>query len=97
MAVIIEEEEKKPINWTAVITIAVIVIVLFAGSYYVFFQKPELIEIVAPRELQTISAISLVEFDPATVVNSPTFKLLRQYGTPVTPPPAGRDNPFEPF
>jgi len=95
--VVIIEEDKKPINWTAIITIAVVIIILFVGSYYIFFQKPELIEVVVPKELQTINAISQVEFDPAAVVNSPTFKLLRQYGSPVVPPPAGRNNPFEPF
>lgn len=94
---VIIEEEKKPINWTTVIVTAVILIVLFVGGYYLFFQKPELIEVVAPRELQTITNISQVQFDPTGVVNSATFKLLRQYGTPVVPPAAGRDNPFEPF
>jgi hypothetical protein len=96
MAVIIEED-KKPTNWTAIITIAVVVIVLFVSSYYIFFKKPELIEVVIPKELQTINTLSRVEFEPAAVINSPTFKLLRQYDTPVMPPPAGRDNPFQPF
>lgn len=94
MALIVEE--KKSVNWTAIAVVIVIVAVLGFGGYYIFFQKPELIDIVAPRELQTINVISQVDFDPAAIVNSPTFRLLRQYGQTIAPPQAGRDNPFAP-
>lgn len=94
MALIIEQ--KKSVNWTVIAAVIVIVIILGFGGYYIFFQKPELIEIVAPRELQTINVISQVDFDPMEIVNSPTFRLLRSYGQLITPSQAGRDNPFAP-
>lgn len=95
MAVIIDEE-KKPVNWLTLGVAAVIVIIVFAGGYYLFFKKPQLIETVAPKELDRLNSLSQVSFDPSGVLNSSGFKALRQYTTPSAPPAAGRDNPFEP-
>lgn len=91
------EQEKKPINWVAALVTIIIVAVLFIGSYFLFFKKPELIEIVVPGTLQNVSSISRLTVDPEDVLNLPTFKLLRQYGTSVTIPTPGRSNPFKPF
>lgn len=96
MAVIIEEGEKKPFNWMLLMIIGVIVIIIFVGGYYLFFKKPELIEVVAPRELEPLEKISQVEFDPTTVLNSTNFKILRQFTVSTTPPAVGRSNPFIP-
>jgi hypothetical protein len=96
MAIVLEEE-KKPINWLAVLTVIVIVAFLFTGSYFLFFKKPELIEVVAPKSLEDLNKISQLSFNPETVLNTPTFKLLKQYATPITPPTPGRSNPFKPF
>ncbi len=91
------EPERQGTNWMAIVTVAVIVIVLFVGSYYLFFKQPQLIEVVAPQSLQTLGDLSKVSFDPSAVVNDPTFKLLRQYGSPISPVTPGRSNPFQPF
>ena len=94
---IVFEEEKKPTKWVAILSVSVIIIAIFAGSYYLFFKKPELIEVVAPRQLQNLSTLSKLSFDPESVINSPSFKLLRQYGTSIAQPTPGRNNPFRPF
>ena len=94
---IVFEEEKKPTNWVMILSVSVIIIAVFFGSYYLFFKKPELIEAVAPKQLQNLSKLSTLSFDPDAVINSPTFKLLRQYGTSVAQPTPGRNNPFRPF
>ncbi|KKS43952.1 hypothetical protein A2116_00695 [Candidatus Jorgensenbacteria bacterium GWA1_49_17] len=96
MAIVVEEE-KKSVNWIAILTTLIIVVVIFAGAYFLFFKKPELIEIVAPSDLQGVSQISGISFNPESVLNAPTFKLLRQYGTEPEPPAPGRNNPFRPF
>ncbi|MFH0712537.1 MAG: hypothetical protein V2A55_01635 [Candidatus Jorgensenbacteria bacterium] len=96
MAIIVEEG-KKPVNWIAILTTLIIVVVIFVGAYFLFFKKPELIEIVAPSDLQGVSEISKISFNPDGVLNAPTFKLLRQYGTTPEPPTPGRNNPFRPF
>lgn len=96
MAIVLEEE-KKPVNWVAALTTIIIIVVLFIGAYFLFFKKPELIEVVAPGGLQGVSQISRISFNPEGVLSAPTFKLLRQYGTAQDVPTPGRTNPFRPF
>lgn len=96
MAIVLEQE-KHPVNWVSLATAAVVIVSLFAGGYYLFFKKPELIETVTPEPVSDLSTISQIVFDPESVINSPTFKLLRQYETDIVIPPAGRSNPFRPF
>lgn len=96
MAIVLEEEKKRT-NWVAILTVAVIVIVLFVGSYFLFFKQPQLIEVVAPKSLQDLGKLSQLSFDPSGVINDPTLKLLRQYGSNISPVTPGRSNPFQPF
>jgi len=91
------EESKKPVNWVAILGAAIFIGVLFAAIYFFFFQKPELIEVVAPKQLQELGRISKLSFDPEAVVKSPTFGMLRQYGEAPTTFSPGRSNPFKPF
>lgn len=91
------EDEKKQLNWVAILSTLFIIIVVFVGSYFLFFTKPELIEIVVPGELKSIGDISTINFDAKEVVESPIFKLLRKVEEPPTPPTPGKNNPFKPF
>lgn len=96
MAIIVDPE-KKSVNWVTMISVLIIIGVLFAGGYFLFFKKPDLIEIVVPNSLDEISKISKLTFDPAGVINSPTFKILKRYDSNIQPATAGRTNPFKPF
>jgi len=96
MAILVQEE-KKGTNWVTVLSTIIIIGAIFAGAYFLFFKKPELIEVVAPGSLQNVSSISKLTFNPQEVLQSPAFKLLRRYGTAPTPPTPGRSNPFRPF
>ena len=96
MAITIEEE-KKPVNWIGIIGAIVIVASIFIGGYYLFFKKPELIEVVVPSNLQDLNKIAQVKFNPQEVVDSVVFKALRDYSQPLQLPPKGRPNPFKPF
>lgn len=96
MAIVLEEE-KKPVNWFGIITAVIVIGVLFAGGYFMFFKKPELIEVVAPGKFQDISKISQLTFNPEELLNSPQFKALKQFGVEVTVPQPGRTNPFRPY
>ena len=91
------EQEKKPVNWIGFFTACIVIAVLFFGGYFLFFKKPELIEIVVPGSLKDVSIISRISFDPESVVGSPTFRLLRQYATTISPPTPGKSNPFKSF
>ncbi|MFH1161899.1 MAG: hypothetical protein V1696_01300 [Candidatus Jorgensenbacteria bacterium] len=94
MAIVVEEEKKT--NWVTVITVVVILAVVFIGGYYLFFQNPGLIEVVVPDRLQQLNELSQAKFDPNAVLDSPVFKALRDYSTPLVLPQAGRANPFQP-
>jgi len=96
MAILVQEN-KKETNWVTILSTVIIILVIFAGAYFLFFKKPELIEVVAPGSLQNVSSISKLSFDPHGVLNSPTFRLLRQYGSAPAEPSPGRSNPFKPF
>lgn len=96
MALVVEEE-KKPTNWVAIASIAVVIIILFAGSYLLFFKKPELIDVVSPGSLSDLNKISKITFNPEEVVSDPVFKSLRQFGGSVSTLMPGRSNPFKPF
>ncbi len=96
MAILIEEE-RHPTNWIGIIFSVLIVALLFTGGYYLFFKRPELIEVVVPPKLQALKELSRAQFDPKSVLDSPIFKSLRDYSFKLTPPTPGRDNPFKQF
>lgn len=96
MAISIEQKKKKT-NWFNVILAIIIVGVIFVGGYFLFFKKPELIEVVVPGKFQELSQLSEVDFNPQELLNSPKFKVLRQFQVETKLPEPGRSNPFEPF
>ena len=96
MAIILEEE-KKPVNWFGMIAGIVAALIVLIGGYYLFFKKPQFIEVVVPGPLQQIETISKVPpLDPQAVINSSNFRALRDYTTPLPEPVKGRQNPFAP-
>lgn len=95
MAILVEE--KRPVNIMGILTVLIILVVVFVGGYYIFFKRPEAIEVILPSGLENINELSQIQFNPSEVVDGATFKLLRDYTTPLTTPVAGRENPFAPF
>jgi len=91
------EQERKSINWLSMLLVAVIVIVLFAGTYLLFFKTPETIEIIVPGQFEDIQKISQLRFNPQELIASPEFKLLKQFAVDISPPTPGRVNPFAPY
>ncbi len=96
MAIIIEQE-KKPVNWFNLIVIGVIVVIIFAVIYFIFFNQPQLIDVVVPGNLNNIKQLSQVQIDPAPVVNTLNKYFTNNYGTSLNIPTPGRSNPFLPF
>ena len=93
MAIVVEQEKKKA-NWITILSVTVFLAVIFFGGYYLFFKQPELIDVVAPAELERLRVISSVRFDPREVVDSPTFQGLRDFAGAVPAPRTGKANPF---
>jgi len=96
MAISIEQNNSS-VNWFNIIVAGIIVIVVFAGTYFLFFKKPELIEVVAPGQFGNITEISKVDFKPQELLQSPEFKVLRQFESTASFPEPGRSNPFSPY
>lgn len=93
MAIVVEEEKKKG-NWITALSVAAFLAVIFFGGYYLFFKQPELIDVVAPADLERLRVISEVRFNPRDVVDSPSFQALRNFIGTSTTPRAGKANPF---
>ena len=96
MAIVIEEN-KKNINWFALAVIFAILLSLGITIYYLFFASTPLIERVVPEEIKSVETISANAFDPSSVINDKTYKILRQYINPVevsTSTLPVRANPF---
>ena len=103
MAIVLEDE-KKGVSLVTVLSIIVVVGIVFFGAYYLFFTKPELIEVVVPQSLQNVQGISHLTFDPKTAFDSDSgekssqvFRTLRKFGEALPLPTPGRTNPFKAF
>lgn len=91
---IVVEEEKGGVGMGKIIAWIIILVIIGASAYYVFFAKPELIEITAPSNFKIINPLAKINLNPEEVVNSPDFQALKQYiGVPVAGN-TGRANPF---
>lgn len=96
MAIIVEEP-KAPKNWGAIASFIIILAVLFGGVYFIFFQKPVLIELAVSGSAQENEMLSKLSFNPSDIQNNEIFRGLRQYAAPATLGELGRPNPFLPF
>lgn len=96
MAIILEHE-KKQVSWIAVLTVFLALAVIFAGAYFLFFKRPEIIDIAIPKKFDDLNMISRISFNPDDVIQSPAFRSLRQYEIVITQTQApGKANPFQP-
>ena len=90
------EQEKNGLPIMGILIGAVVVGAIFTGAYLILFKKPDLIDVVLPGGLRSVSEISQIPFQPETIIRSEKFKALRQYGTRLAPPSSGKSNPFLP-
>ena len=93
MAIIIEQEKRK-INLFALSVVILIVAVIGAGTYYLFFASIPFVERVAPSRLQSLQELSAIKLQPEAIVNNPNFQILKQYINPVEIGETGKVNPF---
>ncbi len=95
MAIIIEEEKNKMGAVRFLMWFLILVIIGVAG-YYIFFAKPQLIEIATPSNFKGIDPLAGINLNPEEVLNSQDFQSLKKYVTPPQPGNAGKSNPFAP-
>jgi hypothetical protein len=94
MAILIEEEKKK-INWFALLGILIVVGILASTVYYLFFINPSSIEIIIPHRLKTLEQVDQIKFNPAEILDNPVLKSLAPKVAPIIPEPAFNSNPFQ--
>ena len=93
MAIIIEEE-KKGINWFALVSIILVVIIIASAVYYLFFAPVPLIEKIVPTNLQSIQELSNIQLQPGVIINNSKFQILKTYVNQINVGPVGKNNPF---
>lgn len=93
MAIVIEEE-KNGVNIMKIVIWLMPIAIFGAVVYYLFFSKPELVDIAAPPTFQNIDFLAEISINPEEVVNNPAFRSLRQNASTPLPGNAGRSNPF---
>jgi hypothetical protein len=93
MAIVVEQERKK-INWFAVLLVIFLVGAIGGAIYYFFFVAPPLIDKIAPIRLSALRDLSSAELHPETILNSQDFQILRQYVNPIEIGAVGKLNPF---
>ena len=98
MAIVVEEEKRGHGILMFLVWIIIIGIIGF-GTYAVFFQQPEVVDIIIPDELQNVANISsrIKELQPEVIQNDPVFKSLERWITPPSKSEVGRSNPFLSF
>ncbi len=95
MAIVVEEEKSASAGWGTIAVWAILIAILGVSVYYVFFRRPDLVEVATPANFQDAVEISKIKLDPSAVINSAQFKALQSYANPLsTESSGGRTNPF---
>lgn len=97
MAIIVEEEKRKGGGFVGFLTWLVLIGVIAFAAYYIFFKKPEVVDVVIPANFENISQISAQKLEPEVIQENPVFKSLESHTTPPSSARVGRVNPFLPL
>ncbi len=91
------EEEKKGISLFNILIIALIFGAFLISCYYLFFAPVPLIDSAFKTEVQSVSEISKITFNPSLITDSEVFVSLKEYVKLPELRIPGRPNPFESF
>jgi hypothetical protein len=94
MAIVVEEENAGKGGWGGLLVWSVIFVVLAVAIYYVFFKRPDLVEVHTPANFENTVQLSKINLNPDRVVNDPLFISFKKYAEPLNPIPSARPNPF---
>ena len=98
MAIFVEEEKNKT-NLTSWLGLILVVFIIAAAGYYLFFVVPTPAIITPPAGFEDITPIAQINIDPTSVLNDPTLRSLKQpiaEPTSTGPGIVGKANPFIP-
>ena len=95
MAIIVEEQSGGRSASIVKLGIWLVLLgVIGAGIYYLFFKQQQLVEYAVPANFQNVAQIAKIEFNPDEVINDPLFLSLKQYIRLEPPAAIGKANPF---
>ncbi len=97
MAIIVEEEKKGGGGFIGFLTWIILIGVIAFAAYYIFFKKPEVVDVVIPANFENINQITAKRIEPEEIQNNPVFKSLITDPTYPTNVQIGRVNPFLPL
>lgn len=98
MAIVVEQERTARFGFVKIILWLIILAVIVAAVYYLFFKRPDTIpELITPSAFQNTSSLSKINLNPETVIQHPVFRSLREHAPPFPTSTPGRANPFAPF
>ena len=97
MAIVLKQE-RRPLPIGAIATVLLVAGISLFALYYLFINKPEVVDIVIPSSTRQITEIARTSFNPEELVQNPAFTRLKVYtGAPEIPEgQIGRTNPFAP-
>ncbi|OGY57113.1 MAG: hypothetical protein A3E61_02345 [Candidatus Colwellbacteria bacterium RIFCSPHIGHO2_12_FULL_43_12] len=97
MAIIVEEE-KKNTPWFSLLVIVLVLGFLGFGTYYLFFKPvPGIEQFTVSPDMESVSKVSKVNLDMATVTDSVAYKMLMSKISQPELKNFGRSNPFASF
>lgn len=97
MAILIEQEKKNNPIFTIVV-VAIAIVVLAFGTYYVFIKPtPGIEKATVSVEMQSVAQVSKINFDISSITDSPVYKSLKQQVSPPGSTLFGRQNPYISF
>lgn len=96
MAIIVEQERSRSGILTFVIW-GVILVIIVVAVYYVFFRKPETINVAPPASFANTQELAKIHFNPQDLIGNPAFQALKTYITLPQASTTGRVNPFLSF
>ena len=97
MAIIVEEEKKSGGGFIGFLTWIILIGVIAFAAYYIFFKKPEVVDVVIPANFENISQITAKRIKPEEIQNDAVYKSLESHATPPSSAQVGRVNPFLPL
>src|SRR5262245_25932560 len=97
MAIVVEEESQSNFSIIKILMWLVILGVILAAVYFIFFKRPDIIPgLATPADFKDTEKLSKLRL-PKEILTTTAFLDLKQYVSTVPPEPAGRQNPFLPF
>ncbi len=94
MAILVTEEGERKIDVISIVMWLSLLTLVGVAAYFIFFKRPDLVQIASPSDYQNIDPLANVSLDPTQVTNSDAFQSLQQYVPLPAPAETGRENPF---